>query len=82
MRITKHGVVKNLSVLLLGLLFSWQTSAAWFEAQGQALIANSDRTAAKQRATEEAIRQALMFAGASVQSVQTLTNGLLQQDRS
>ncbi|MEG3766924.1 flagellar assembly protein T N-terminal domain-containing protein [Alteromonas sp. 14N.309.X.WAT.G.H12] len=80
MRITKQGLVKNLSVLLLGLLLSWQTSAAWFEAQGQALIAQGDRSSAKKRATEEAIRQALMFAGASVQSVQTLTNGLLQED--
>lgn len=69
-----------LSAILLALL-SWQSSAAWYEARGQALIQQGDKVAAKERATEEAIRQALMFAGASVQSVQMLTNGLLQEDR-
>ncbi|MBU2977913.1 flagellar assembly protein T N-terminal domain-containing protein [Alteromonas sp. C1M14] len=81
MGITKHGLMKNLAMLAMGLLLCGQTSAAWFEAQGQALISQGDRQAAKKLATEEAIRQALMFAGASVQSVQVLTNGLLQEDR-
>lgn len=65
----------------LFLLLSWQTSAAWYEARGQALIQGGDKIAAKAKATEEAIRQAMIFAGASVQSVQMLTNGLLQEDR-
>lgn len=65
----------------LFLLLSWQTSAVWYEARGQALIQGGDKIAAKAKATEEAIRQAMIFAGASVQSVQMLTNGLLQEDR-
>ncbi|WP_083273184.1 flagellar assembly protein T N-terminal domain-containing protein [Alteromonas confluentis] len=71
------------TVALTGTLavLSWQSSAAWYEARGQALIQQGNRIAAKEKATEEAIRQALMFAGASVQSVQMLTNGLLQEDR-
>ena len=55
-----------------------QTYAAWFEAQGQALVAGVERSEARRLATEEALKQALMFAGASVHSVQTLVNGLLQ----
>lgn len=53
----------------------------WFEASGQAVIENGNRQIARQQATEEAIKQALLFAGASVKSVQHMTNGLLKEDR-
>ena len=67
--------------LLLTILTLGQTAnAAWFSATGQAAILNGDKTAAKQQATEEAIKQALLFAGASVRSVQQMTNGLLLDD--
>lgn len=81
MSILHRQITLSAITLLSMLLTTWQASAAWFEAQGQALIQQGDRIAAKERATEEAIRQALMFAGASVQSVQMLTNGLLKEDR-
>lgn len=67
-----------LSALLL--VTTWQVSAAWYETKGQAVVFNGDKQLAKQRATEEAIKQAMLFAGASVQSVQTLSNGLLSTD--
>jgi hypothetical protein len=68
-------------VILLSSLTMGQTaSAAWFSATGQAAILHGDKTAAKQQATEEAIKQALLFAGASVRSVQQMTNGLLMDD--
>ncbi|MFT5670580.1 MAG: hypothetical protein ACJA0G_001691 [Kangiellaceae bacterium] len=54
--------------------------AAWFSATGQAVVINGDRNGARQEATEEAIKQALLFAGASVRSVQQMTNGLLMND--
>jgi hypothetical protein len=67
--------------LLLTILTLGQTAnAAWFSATGQAAILNGDKTAAKQQATQEAIKQALLFAGASVRSVQQMTNGLLLDD--
>jgi hypothetical protein len=55
--------------------------AAWFSATGQAVVVNGDKGQARQEATEEAIRQAMLFAGASVTSVQQITNGLLLDDR-
>lgn len=55
--------------------------AIWFEATGQAIIHNGEKEAARQQATQEAIKQALLFSGASVKSIQTLTNGLLEDDR-
>ncbi|RDV25017.1 hypothetical protein DXV75_10315 [Alteromonas aestuariivivens] len=68
------------ATLCLASLLSWQVPAAWYEAQGQAVIVNGNKEAARKQATEEAIKQALLFAGASVHSVQTLTNGLLSSE--
>tara|TARA_R110002153_G_scaffold53487_6_gene149184 strand:- start:12854 stop:13972 length:1119 start_codon:yes stop_codon:yes gene_type:complete len=55
--------------------------AIWFEATGQAVIHNGEKEAARQQATQEAIKQALLFSGASVKSIQSLVNGLLEDDR-
>jgi len=55
--------------------------AVWFEATGQAVINNGEKEAARQQATQEAIKQALLFSGASVKSIQSLANGLLEDDR-
>lgn len=54
--------------------------AAWFEASGQAMIQGGNKQQARLRATEDAVRQAMLFAGASVNSVQQIANGLLTQD--
>ena len=59
---------------------SWQSNAAWYEARGQAVIVDGNKAAAKKNATEEALRQALLFAGASISSVQHLTDGLLNDE--
>lgn len=67
-------------LLLFGCLFSQTTQAIWYESSGQAVIYNDNKALARQQATQEAIKQALMFAGASVNSIQTLANGLLQAD--
>ncbi len=60
---------------------SHSAMAIWFEATGQAIINNGEKEAARQQATQEAIKQALLFSGASVKSIQSLTNGLLEDDR-
>lgn len=71
---------KQYIAALLLLMVSNGLNAAWFSATGQAAILNGDKTAAREQATEEAIKQALLFAGASVRSVQQMTNGLLMDD--
>jgi hypothetical protein len=68
------------TVLLTTLLLSCASSATWYESSGQAVINNGNIQQARQAATQEAIKQALLFAGASISSVQRLTNGLLQDD--
>ncbi|MCV2885495.1 flagellar assembly protein FlgT [Aestuariibacter sp. AA17] len=54
--------------------------AIWFESSGQAIIENGNREFAREKATQEAIKQALLYSGASVRSVQRMANGLLKDD--
>ena len=68
-------------LLLTMPLVSFTSSAIWFEATGQAIIHNNNKELARQRATQEAIQQALLFSGASVRSVQSMADGLLKDDR-
>tara|TARA_R110000751_G_scaffold212278_2_gene315746 strand:- start:54642 stop:55760 length:1119 start_codon:yes stop_codon:yes gene_type:complete len=63
------------------LVTCFPAKAIWFEATGQAAIHNGEKEAARQQATQEAIKQALLFSGASVKSIQSLVNGLLEDDR-
>jgi hypothetical protein len=75
-------VIFNTAIcILFCFIQSVQTAhAAWFTATGQAVVINGDKNSARKEATEEAIKQALLFAGASVRSVQQMTNGLLLDD--
>lgn len=70
----------KLIVFLASLLFSFASHAIWYESSGQAVIHNGNTQQARQQATQEAIKQALLFAGASISSIQHLTNGLLSAD--
>ncbi|MDN4503173.1 flagellar assembly protein T N-terminal domain-containing protein [Alteromonadaceae bacterium BrNp21-10] len=79
-------VVKNMTPTIKVILFSLlllpiAASAAWFEASGQAIVSQGNKDLARQRATQEAIKQILLFSGANVSSVQKMANGLLQDDR-
>ncbi|GLR70810.1 flagella assembly protein FlgT [Agaribacter marinus] len=83
MRIAKtshHSIGLYLVYLLMYLICVSTSHAAWFSATGQAVVVDGNRDQAKQQATQEAIKQALLFAGASVRSVQQMTNGLLMDD--
>ncbi|SEA45155.1 flagellar assembly protein T N-terminal domain-containing protein [Alkalimonas amylolytica] len=59
------------------LLISLSAAADWVEASGQAVIRGGDEAEARTKATEDAVRRALLYAGASISSVQQVTNGLL-----
>ena len=73
-------IIQMIAGLML-LVSSSPALAIWFEATGQAAIHNGEKEAARQQATQEAIKQALLFSGASVKSIQSLANGLLEDDR-
>ncbi len=72
--------MRNLLTCCFLFLFCSPVSAAWVESQGSAEIKNNHTQLARQQATEQAIRQALLFAGASVNSVQRMADGLLTDD--
>ncbi|WP_133469185.1 flagella assembly protein FlgT [Paraglaciecola marina] len=72
--------VKNQILFLVILVTSLTTQATWIEASGQAVIHDGQKQAARQLATQEAIKQALLFSGAAVKNVQIMANGLLKDD--
>ncbi len=76
----KFSLLK-LSLLALSLsAYSSSSIAQWYESQGIATIKNDDNKSAKNRAMQNALKKALLVAGASVSSVQQVVNGLLTQD--
>ncbi|REL32140.1 flagella assembly protein FlgT [Thalassotalea euphylliae] len=66
--------------LFTSILISFVSSAQWYESQGSAYILNNDRETARTEAMENALKKALLVAGASVSSAQRVINGLLTQD--
>lgn len=68
-------------LLIISLLSAPIAHGVWFEASGQAVVYNDNKQQAREKATQEAITQSLLFAGASVNSVQHMANGLLEDDR-
>ncbi len=61
-------------------LFCNTLNAQWYQAQGHAFVTKGDANLAKTKAIENALKKALLVAGASVSSVQQVVNGLLTQD--
>ena len=62
------------------LLFNKAAYAQLYETQGQATIENGNVAIARTKAMENALKKALLVAGASVSSVQQVVNGLMTQD--
>lgn len=54
--------------------------AQWYEAQGKSVVIQGNNERAKTLAMENALKKALLVAGASVSSVQKTVNGLLTQN--
>lgn len=66
--------------LICSAIFSFSSESQLYEAQGQAIIQKGNILDAKTNAMENALKKALLVAGASVSSVQQVVNGLLTQD--
>ena len=67
-------------IALLLIITSFSSFSDWFEAQGQAVIRHNDKQAARSQATQNALKKALLVAGASISSIQQVVNGLLTQN--
>jgi len=66
--------------IILTSLISCPSFAQWYEAKGHAYVTNDNNKVARTKAIENALKKALLVAGASVSSVQQVVNGLLTQD--
>ncbi len=72
--------MRLIAILILALVNSQLVYGQWYQAQGQAYITTGDTKLARTKAIENALKKALLVAGASVSSVQQVVNGLLTQD--
>ncbi len=72
--------MRLLLITISFVLASFSAYSQWYEAQGKAYITNGDSEAARVTAMENALKRALLVAGASVSSVQQVINGVLTQD--
>lgn len=76
---SKMNTMKRWIWLLLWLALPAQ--AQWYTAVGSAPIIDGEVDQAREQATQEALRQAMLQAGASVSSIQNLSNGALTRDQ-
>ncbi|GAA5131980.1 flagella assembly protein FlgT [Thalassotalea piscium] len=72
--------MRYILILFTSILFVPTSVGQWYETQGNAIITNGDDKLARTKAMENALKKALLVAGASVSSVQQVVNGLLTQD--
>lgn len=72
--------VMRFLILLLSVILCNSSFAQWYESQGSAVIIAGDKNNARTMAMENAVKKALLVAGASVSSVQQVVNGLITQD--
>tara|TARA_R110001583_G_scaffold47264_1_gene148080 strand:- start:7055 stop:8230 length:1176 start_codon:yes stop_codon:yes gene_type:complete len=74
--------ITKITILAASLLLTSITcNAQWYEAQGYASTERDSVEVARTKAMENALKKALLVAGASVSSVQQVVNGLLTQDQ-
>ena len=75
-------IIIQTAILVTSLLLAnFTCNAQWYEAQGHASTDKDSVEIARTKAMENALKKALLVAGASVSSVQQVVNGLLTQDQ-
>jgi hypothetical protein len=78
---TTVGYIMRFILLIMASTFFHSSAIAqWYQAQGHAYINDGDHEIARTAAMENALKKALLVAGASVSSVKQVVNGLLTQD--
>ncbi|WP_432467972.1 flagellar assembly protein T N-terminal domain-containing protein [Agarivorans sp. Z349TD_8] len=71
----------KLLILMIAMLVSIPSQAVWYEAKGHATIISQDVEQARSNATQEAVKQLLLYSGASVTSISQVTEGRLTLDQ-
>ena len=81
MREFMRNITQTLALVTGLILTTFSCNAQWYEAQGHARIDKDSVEIARTKAMENALKKALLVAGASVSSIQQVVNGLLTQDQ-
>lgn len=68
-------------ILIVGMLLCSVSQAQWYEAKGQATIVNNQLEQARSTAMQEAVKQLLLYSGASVTSISQVNGGRLTLDQ-
>jgi hypothetical protein len=76
-----RNIPQTLALITSLILTAFTCNAKWYEAQGYAPIDENSVEIARTKAMENALKKALLVAGASVSSIQQVVNGLLTQDQ-
>lgn len=76
-----RNITQTLALVIGLILTTFTCNAQWYEAQGHASIDKGSVDIARTKAMENALKKALLVAGASVSSIQQVVNGLLTQDQ-
>lgn len=76
-----RNITRTLALITGLLLTTFTSNAQWYETQGHARIDKDSIEIARTKAVENALKKALLVAGASVSSIQQVVNGLLTQDQ-
>jgi hypothetical protein len=76
-----RNIPQTLALITGLILTAFTCNAKWYEAQGYAPIDENSVEIARTKAMENALKKALLVAGASVSSIQQVVNGLLTQDQ-
>ena len=69
---------KTLLLITSVFFIAMPSEARWVEAQGTARIINGDTNAAREKAIENALQQALLTSGGNISSIQQVVDGVLQ----
>ena len=81
MRENMRTIIQTAILVTLLLVVNTNCHAQWYEAQGHASTDKDSVEIARTKAMENALKKALLVAGASVSSIQQVVNGLLTQDQ-
>jgi hypothetical protein len=71
----------NKYTLFFLLIFSGMTQAQWFESSATAVVIDDNWEEARERALKKAVKNALLFSGGAISSLQQVNNGVLVENQ-
>ena len=70
----------NRTLLLFLIFFCTASQAQWFESAASTVVVNGDWNNARERAIKKAVKNALVYSGGTISSLQQVSNGVLVEN--